>query len=235
MVQSCTKSSCFAISSLNRSLNSVRFNSLIASFEDLLVHFETDLGHKAALLATQHITRAANIQVAHGNLETAAQVAMLFQRLQPFSRIGGQGSQRRRQQITECFFIAPSHPSAQLVQIAQSKLVGIVDNDRIHIGNIHTALHDIGTNQHIIFLIDKIQDPFFQFMTFHLPMCITDAQIGTKSLDDGRHFRQTLYPVIDKEDLAASFRFIINGIADKIFIVYHALPFVSAGGWAAVY
>ena len=126
MVQSCTSSSCFAISSLNKSLKEVRLQFPDGFIQYFLIHFKSHLHHEPALFATQHIPCAPDIQVPHGNLETAAQITVLLQGLQPFSGISRQGSQRRRQQITKCFFIASAHPATQLVQITQSKLMGII-------------------------------------------------------------------------------------------------------------
>ena len=75
------------------------------------------------------------------------------------------------------------------MQITQAKLVCIVNNDRIYIWNIHTAFNNIGTNQHIIFFINKIKNPFFQFMTFHLSMRIANTQIRTKTLYQSLSFQ----------------------------------------------
>jgi len=46
--------------------------------EYLLVGFKTYIGHKPALLTTQQVARTANIEIAHGYLEAAAQFAVLF-------------------------------------------------------------------------------------------------------------------------------------------------------------
>src|ERR1700683_2115090 len=105
------------------------------------------------------------------------------------------------------------------MEVAKAEMVGVVDDDRIHIRDIHAALDDIRTNQHIVFPVDKIEDPVLQIVSFHLTMCISDAEIGAKSLDDRRHFRQALHAVIDKEDLSAAFRFIIDRIPDEVLVI----------------
>src|SRR5215510_14189729 len=97
--------------------------------------------------------------------------------------------------------------------------MSVVYNDRVHIWNINTTFYNVCANKHIIFFINKIHDMLFQFMTFHLPMCYTNAQIGTKSLNNVCHFGKTLYPVINKKYLSSPFGFIIDGIADQVFII----------------
>src|SRR5258708_1628642 len=100
------------------------------------------------------------------------------------------------------------------MQVAEPEMMGVVDDDRIHIRDRIPALYDIRTPQHVIFLIYKVQYPFPQFMPPHLAMRITDAQVRAKPLDDGRHLPQPLYPVIDEEDLPAPLRLEIDGVPD---------------------
>jgi hypothetical protein len=50
-------------------------------------------------------------------------------------------------------------------------------------------------------------------------MGYANAQVRAKTLDDGRHLRQALYPVENKKYLSSSFRFKIDRIPDQIFAV----------------
>ena len=61
------------------------------------------------------------------------------------------------------------------MQITKPKLMGIINDDSVDIRNIYATFHNVGTNQHIVFLLNKIQDSLFQFVTFHLTVCETDA------------------------------------------------------------
>ena len=58
------------------------FDSFVEYF---LIGLETDVDHESALLAAKHITRPADIQVPHGDLEAAAQIAVLLEGLKPFA------------------------------------------------------------------------------------------------------------------------------------------------------
>src|SRR5437762_2401376 len=94
----------------------------------------------------------------------------------------------------------------------------IIYDDGIHVWNVYTAFHDIGTYKHIIFFIHKIQDRFFQLITVHLPMCKGNTEIRAESLDECFHFCQAMYAVMNKKYLPAPFCFIINGIPYKVGI-----------------
>src|SRR6185437_94890 len=126
---------------------------------------------------------------------------------------------RGREQVAKGFSIAATYPTPKLMQVAEPKMMGVVDDNGIDVGNIHAAFHDVGTNQHIIFPVDKVEDTLFQFVAFHLPVRITDTEIGAKRLDDGCHLGKSLDTVVDKEDLSAPFGLIIDRIADKVFVI----------------
>src|ERR1043165_7649396 len=106
------------------------------------------------------------------------------------------------------------------MQIAQPKLVGIVHNDRIDISYVNTAFYNIGTNEHIVFPVNKIKNSFFKIMAFHLPMSITNGEIGTKTLDNIGHLCQAADAIEYEKDLASPFGFKIDGVADHVLIIY---------------
>src|SRR6478735_1652357 len=97
-------------------------------------------------------------------------------------------------------------------------MMGVINNNRVRIWNINATLHDIRTNQYIIFLFNEIEDSFFKLVTFQLPMSVTDTKIRAKCLDHSRHLSQSLDPVMNKKYLSTPFRLKINCITNKIFI-----------------
>lgn len=64
----------------------------------------------------------------------------------------------RRKQVAVGFLIAAAHTSAQLVQVAQAEVLGVVHDDRIGIGNVDAVLDDGRGDQHIEFPIDEVHD-----------------------------------------------------------------------------
>src|ERR1044072_8177291 len=61
-------------------------------------------------------------------------------------------------------------------------MMRVIDDDGIRIGNVYTAFYDVGTYQYIVFAIYKIEDHFFQLMTFQLSVSGGNSQIRTKAL-----------------------------------------------------
>ncbi len=75
------------------------------------------------------------------------------------------------------------------MQITQPELMRIIHQDGIHVRYIHPAFNDIGAYQHVVFTIDEIQNPLLQHMSLHLPVRVSDAEIGTKRLYKLTHLR----------------------------------------------
>ena len=57
--------------------------------ENLLIRLISQVGNKSALFRPQQITGSANIQILHGNMNTASQIAKVLNRLKaPLSLCG---------------------------------------------------------------------------------------------------------------------------------------------------
>src|SRR5690349_10279002 len=121
------------------------------------------------------------------------------------------------------------------MQVAQTKLMRIVDDDGIHIGYINTACDNVCTDKHIIFLIDKINNSFFKVMTLHLPVGIPNAEIRTQTLDNICHLRKAADAIEYKKHLASPFRFKINSITYNVFVVHlHFCLYWLTIGWRSI-
>src|ERR1043166_9604966 len=96
----------------------------------------------AALLGAKKVARTANLQVAHGNLKATAKRRVLLNRAEPFAHIREQAGVAWQQQIRVRLVLIAAHPAAQLVQIAQPKPVGTINDNRVRVGDIETAFDD---------------------------------------------------------------------------------------------
>ena len=104
------------------------------------------------------------------------------------------------------------------MQVAQAKLIGVIDDDCVGIGNIKTGFNDVGTNENIMFLVDKIEECFFELVRLHLAMRHGDINIRTDASDQRSDFGKCFDTVMNKEYLATAIDFIINCISDHFFV-----------------
>src|ERR1035441_7694505 len=94
----------------------------------------------AALLGAEQVARAPNFQVAHGDLEAAAERRVLLDGAQALADVGEETPVPRQQQIRVGLVLVTANPAAQLIEVAQAKPVGAVDDDRVRVRNIEAAL-----------------------------------------------------------------------------------------------
>ena len=114
--------------------------------EQLAVQIEADRHDVAALCCTENAARPPNLQVSHGNAETGTQRAVLFDRVDPFARGANCHHLTRKKEISVRFVLGPPDPPAQLIEIGETKPIRTIDDDRVGVRNIESALDDRRAN-----------------------------------------------------------------------------------------
>ena len=85
-----------------------------------------------ALTLAEQVAGAADLEVAHGDLEAAAQLGGLADGLQPLVGLLGQDPVGGVEEVGVGPLAAAPDPAAELVQLAQPEQVGPVDHQRVH-------------------------------------------------------------------------------------------------------
>ena len=129
--------------------------------QNLLIGFVAEVGDEAALFGPQHVAGSPDVEVLHGDVDAAAQLGEVLDCLQAAACLLRKARQRRGEEVAESFPVAPPDASAQLVQVGEAELLGIVDDDRVGIRHVDAALDDAGRNQHVVFVIDEVEDDLF--------------------------------------------------------------------------
>ena len=117
-------------------------------------------------------------------MDATAQVGEVLDGLQASFCFGSKGGQRRCQQVTESFFIAPPHTSAHLVQVTEAEVLRLVDDNGIGIGYVDATFDDGSGKQHVVIVIDEIKDYLLQFGRLHLSVSDTDTDFHLEQVQD---------------------------------------------------
>ena len=104
------------------------------------------------------------------------------------------------------------------MEVTQTKVLRLVDDDRIGIRNIDTALYDSSRQKHIIVIIDKVKNDLFQLCGLHLSMPDGNTAIGNMTFDHRFQFRKVRNPVVDKENLTVAAHLKINRVRNHFLI-----------------
>ena len=179
--------------------------------QNFLIRFVSQIGDKSALFGAQQVSCAANIQILHRDMYAAAQFRKVLNGLQAPARIGAERVKRRSHQVAERFAIASPNASAKLVQVAQSEVLRVDNNDSVHIGHIDSRFDNGGGQQHIVFVIQKIGNNGFQLFRIHLPVRHSDANIANFAFKQRFHLINILNAVVDDKNLSVAAHFVIDG------------------------
>ena len=175
----------------------------------------------AVLFRPQHIARAPDFQVPHGNLDAGSQfrkfpdgletlLSLLPQKLIPLIHkecIGGP--------------VGTPHPASQLIQLGQPHAVRIMDNHGIGIGYIQAGLNDGGGHQHVNFPVDKIRHNPLQLMLPHLAMGKCDHSIRHKGLNTASHLINIRHTIVYIIHLTVSCQLAVDCLTHHLLIVFH--------------
>ena len=91
------------------------------------------------LPGAEQVAGAADLEVAHGDLEAGPELGGLADRLQPLVGLLAQHPVRRDEQVGVGPLPGPADPAAELVQLAEAEQVGPVDDERVHRRHVDAA------------------------------------------------------------------------------------------------
>ena len=207
-------------------------------FQKLAIHLVADRRDMAGLLGAENVARAAKFQIAHGDLKARAKMAVFLDRLQALGRDRRHRAIRRQQQIAIRPMLPPPHAAAKLVQFAQAEAVGVVDDDRVGVGNIQAAFDDRRADQDVRLVADELHHHVFQLPFAHLPVADDDAGIGDQLLNLIGHLDDVLHAVVNEIDLPLAIELAQDRLLHALLVVRHhfrhdAPPILRRGGQRA--
>ncbi len=104
------------------------------------------------------------------------------------------------------------------MEITHPKLMCVVDDDGIGVGDVNATFYNRRADQNIKAAFDKIVHHLFQLVALHLSMSHANASIWTQALYHACNFLEILNAVIDEKYLATPLYFVANRIANNFFV-----------------
>ena len=120
------------------------------------------------------------------------------------------------------------------MQIAQSEVLCLVDNNRVRIRYIDSTLDNSGCNQYIVVIIDKAENDLFQFRRLHLSVSDGYPAIRNVTKNHCFQFRKIGYTVVYQKNLPITTHLKVNGISYHLFTerMYLRLYRITVGRWS---
>ena len=112
--------------------------------------------------------------------------------------------------------LVPSNSATQLMQVRQTITIGIVDENRIRVGNVQSALDDRCCQQHVKLVVDEIDHHLFQLTFRHLSMADFDRGFGHDVSQLLRKRLDVMHAIVDEVDLAVTAQFPHDRMANQL-------------------
>ena len=168
------------------------------------VRLEADRADEARLRRAEQVAGAANLEVAHRDLQPAAEVRELADRFEPRLRVFGQRLVRLVEQERVRLVVRAPDAAAQLVELREAELVGVVDDDRVDVGNVDPVLDDRRRDEHVDLAVDEARHDRLELVLAHLPVADRDARLRHQLLERARDAVDRLDAVVHVVHLAAA-------------------------------
>ena len=175
----------------------------------------------SVLLGTQEITRAADFEVAHGDFKACAEFGELFHRLQAFFRRFRQNFVRTVKEIRKRHMVRTADASAHLIKLREAEMIGVINDDRVRIGNVKSVFDNTRREQDVIASLIKVHHDVFEQIFRHLPVRRLNPCIGEKSLQMIAHAVDRLDAVVNKIHLSAALHFALDRARDNGIVVFN--------------
>ena len=185
----------------------------------LRVHLEADARDVTVLLCTKEVPRAANLKVAHGDLETCAQLGKLLHRLQTLFRHLGQDLVGLIDEIGKRHVIRPADAAAHLIELRQTEAIGVVYDDRVRVRHVETVFHNARRKQDVVAPLVEIDHDALQKLFRHLPVPRLNPRLRHELFKPSAHDVDALDAVVDEVNLPATSKFAANGILQDSAVV----------------
>ena len=150
----------------------------------------------------EQVAGAADLEVAHGDLEPAAELGGLADRLQPLVGLLAERDLDRVEQVGVRPLAAAADPAPELVQLAEAEQVGALDDERVHGRHVDARLDDRRAHEDVEAAVPEVDDDLLQRALVHLAVGDGDARLGHQLAQAGGGVLDRAHPVVDPEHLA---------------------------------
>ena len=168
----------------------------------------------AALLRAEQVTRTADLEIPHRQRKARAHARKFLDRAEP---PGGRAREVRRlvdEHVAIRAVMRPADAAPQLVQVGEAVGVGLVDEDRVGVGDVEPTLDDRRRQEDLRSPLDEVDHHVLELGLREPAVADPDRGVGDELLDPVRHEVDVVDPIVDEEHLAAAGQLAIDRMAD---------------------
>ena len=158
----------------------------------------------ARLLRAQKIARAADLQIAHRDLEARAELRVLADGVEPLFRDLRQYLAPAERQIRIRVTAGAAHAAADLVQLRKTQPVRVLDDERVDVRDIDARLDDRRADQYLHVAVCHRLHHVAELFFVHLPVRHGDLGLRNAVLEPCGALVDRLHAVVQVIHLPAA-------------------------------
>ncbi len=171
------------------------------------------------LLVAEQVAGAADLQVAHRDLEARAELGVVRQRRQPLGRLGRERRRRVIQQVGVGALAAAPHAPADLVELGQAERVGVLDDQRVRLRDVDARLDDRRAHQHVGAAAQVVHHHRLELPLAHLPVGDREAHARAQRAQPLGRLLDRLDAVVQEERLPIALVLAQDRALDELLLV----------------
>ena len=179
---------------------------------------EADRREVAGLLGAEQRAGAADLEVAHGDLDAAAQVGVLADGHEALGGLLGQRLVRREQEVRVGLDVAAADSALELVELREAQALRVLDDERVGVRVVDAGLDDGGRDEHVVLVGGERLHDRFELALRHLAVRYADPRLGGGGGDAANGIVDGLDPVADVVDLTAAIELATDRAGDDVLV-----------------
>src|SRR5690606_23605345 len=145
---------------------------------DSHVEIESDGHDVTGLFLPQEISRTTDFEISNSELKADAEFIERLKRAESLLCIGGKPALLRNEKVTVGLPVAATDSATKLIELSQPESISSVDQDRVRVGDVDPRFDDGRGNEHIDFVIQKLQHDLLENSFGHLTVGEGDFRFG---------------------------------------------------------
>ncbi len=126
--------------------------------------------------ASEQIAGAANLEIAHRDLQARAEMRELADRFEARFGLFGERFVRLIEQVAVGLMIRAADAAAQLIELREPELVGVVHDHRVDVGNVDPVFDDRRGDEHVELAVDEALHHRLELGFAHLTVADRDPR-----------------------------------------------------------
>src|SRR3954454_8815388 len=183
------------------------------------VELEAERRDVAGLLVAEQVAGAADLEVAHRDLEPGAELGVVAQRAQALGRLLRQRGRARVQEVRVRALARAAHATADLVELGEAEQVGALDDQRVRLRDVDARLDDARRDEHVGLAAQEAHHPRLELLLVELAVGHLEAHAGAQASQALGRLVDRLDAVVDEERLAAAGLLALERLLDEALVV----------------